>query len=82
MTTMTTTQPEQQSNTEKDDSNYPPSKIVLPAIAAIWLAFFVVALVLSSHHLENHATNSACRIEPSLAQLFLLSLKISAASVI
>jgi hypothetical protein len=28
-----------------DDKTYPPFKIVLPAMAAIWLAFFVVALV-------------------------------------
>jgi len=28
-----------------DDAEYPPFKIVLPAMAAIWLAFFVVALV-------------------------------------
>jgi hypothetical protein len=79
---MTTTQPEQRSDTEENDTNYPPSKIVLPAIAAIWLAFFVVALVRLLHHLENHATNSVCRIEPSLAQLFLPSLKTSAASAI
>jgi hypothetical protein len=61
---MTTTQSEQRSYKEKDDTSYPPSKIVLPAIGAIWLAFFVVALVRSLHLLECYATNSVCRIEP------------------
>jgi hypothetical protein len=32
-------------HTEDDDTKYSPSKIVFPAMAAIWLAFFVVALV-------------------------------------
>jgi len=30
---------------ERDETKYPPFKKVLPAMAAIWLAFFVVALV-------------------------------------
>ena len=29
----------------QDVKEYPPLKIVLPAMAAIWLAFFLVALV-------------------------------------
>lgn len=33
------------SNPAPDDMEYPPFKVVLPAMAAIWLAFFVVALV-------------------------------------
>ncbi|OAK94910.1 MFS general substrate transporter [Phaeosphaeriaceae sp. SRC1lsM3a] len=32
------------SNPAPDDMEYPPFKVVLPAMAAIWLAFFVVAL--------------------------------------
>jgi hypothetical protein len=30
---------------KQDERQYPPLKIVLPAMVAIWLAFFVVALV-------------------------------------
>jgi hypothetical protein len=30
---------------EEDDTIYPPLKIVLPAMVAVWLVFFVVALV-------------------------------------
>jgi hypothetical protein len=47
--TGTTTKPKEEHSTSgEDDTQYPSSKIVLPAIAAIWLAFFVVALVRSS----------------------------------
>jgi hypothetical protein len=44
---MTKTEPKLESEVqpEDNDSNYPPFKIVFPAMAAIWLAFFVVALV-------------------------------------
>jgi hypothetical protein len=55
----TTTKAEQHSNSEEVDTLYPPSKIVLPAIVAIWLAFFVVALVRLSHYLESPVINSA-----------------------
>jgi hypothetical protein len=30
---------------QDDDTNYPSTKVVIPAMLAIWLAFFVVALV-------------------------------------
>lgn len=30
---------------QDDDADYPSTKIVIPAMLAIWLAFFVVALV-------------------------------------
>ena len=30
---------------EQDDTEYPPLKKLLPIMVAIWLAFFVVALV-------------------------------------
>jgi hypothetical protein len=33
---------------EEDDTIYPPFKIVLPAMVAVWLVFFVVALVNST----------------------------------
>jgi hypothetical protein len=49
MMTATTTKSEEEHSTSGDDNTqYPSSKTVLPAIAAIWLAFFVVALVRSS----------------------------------
>lgn len=33
---------------KQDNGQYPPRKVVLPAMAAIWLAFFLVALVRKS----------------------------------
>lgn len=33
---------------KQDTGQYPPRKVVLPAMAAIWLAFFLVALVRQS----------------------------------
>jgi len=38
---------DEKQNPEKsqDEKQYPPAKVVLPAMAAIWLAFFLVALV-------------------------------------
>jgi hypothetical protein len=36
---------EHASHDKRDETSYPPFKKVLPAMAAIWLAFFVVALV-------------------------------------
>jgi hypothetical protein len=49
MTTTATKTEEEHSDAGNDGTQYPSSKIVLPAIAAIWLAFFVVALVRSSY---------------------------------
>ena len=34
-----------QSEEAENEKEYPPFKIVLPAMAAIWMAFFLVALV-------------------------------------
>jgi hypothetical protein len=34
-----------QTSSDHAETQYPPFRIVLPAMAAIWLAFFVVALV-------------------------------------
>lgn len=38
-------QKQQTRHAEQDDTEYPPLKKVLASMAAIWLAFFVVALV-------------------------------------
>lgn len=36
---------DRESQHDEDETEYPPTKKVLPVMAAIWLAFFVVALV-------------------------------------
>jgi hypothetical protein len=36
-------------HSSEHETEYPPLKILLPAMAAIWLAFFVVALVSPMH---------------------------------
>jgi hypothetical protein len=43
-----------QGNSGGDDTEHPPFKILLPAMAAIWLAFFVVALVGASSITNRH----------------------------
>ena len=46
---------EQKSEMVEEQRQYPPFKIVLPAMAAIWLAFFLVALVrLNPNSLEEY----------------------------
>jgi hypothetical protein len=48
---------EQDVQPTNDETSYPPFKIVLPAMAAIWLAFFVVALVSTTTCLAKPSRN-------------------------
>lgn len=58
---------------EHDDTEYPPPRVVLPAMAAIWLAFFVVGLVSAVALRKYRPADNARRIEQSLVQLCLRS---------
>ena len=54
----------------EDDTVYPPKKIVIPAMLAIALAFFLVALVLSSRSNAFRChTHSSFRTERYSGQL-------------
>jgi hypothetical protein len=56
---------------QDDDAKYPSTKVLVPAMLAIWLAFFVVALVSKLYCDWNYLLISIYhRIAPSLAQLF------------
>lgn len=56
-----------------DDTEYPSTKKLLPITGAIWLAFFVVALVRITGTYTQDGTNAVTRIAQSLAQLYRLS---------
>lgn len=45
---------------EQDDTEYPSTKKILPVMGAVWLAFFVVALVRLTH--EKLALTTANRL--------------------
>lgn len=57
------------SSVEHDDTKYPPPKIVFPAMAAIWLAFFVVALARVPTLSNRSCSDAFRRTELSLVQL-------------
>ena len=79
--TMHETSSQLDEHVEDDDTNYPPFKIVLPAMAAVWLAFFVVALVSITYPLVLYQSNDSNRIGRLLEQRFQLFRKSSTASV-
>lgn len=56
------------SSVDHDSTEYPPFKIVLPAMAAIWLAFFVVALVGDQVPPNSLCSDAVRRIEQSSVQ--------------
>ena len=68
-------------NQEVEEKQYPPLKARLPAMVAIYLALFLVALVKTAPFSQNddHQADDVQRIEPSLAQRYPQSPKTSTA---